>query len=93
MTANSTNPAPLETIRFGEYLFEQQLISDEQLLAALALHWSERSGRIGSVIAAQGFLSPEDVEAHATAYHGLEVIELGSPMPAGSSKNDASISN
>jgi hypothetical protein len=66
----------LETIRFGEYLREKRLLTEEQLIEALAAHWSDRRGRIGRTIADRGFLSPEEVERHARLYHGLDVIEI-----------------
>lgn len=65
----------LETIRFGEYLFEKNLLDDAQLLEVLADHWSN-GGRIGSAIARRGILTPDEVERQATMYHGLEVIEI-----------------
>ena len=65
----------LEPIRFGEFLYERQLLSDEQLLEVLADHWSN-GGRIGTVVARRGILSSEEVETQASIYHGLEVIEV-----------------
>jgi hypothetical protein len=66
----------LKHIRFGEFLYERNLLTDEQLLEALADHWSN-GGRIGTVIGLLGFLSPQEVERQASAYHGLEVVEVG----------------
>ena len=66
----------LETIRFGEYLREKQLLTEEQLIDALAAHWSERRGRLGHAIVDLGFLSREEVERHARTYHALAVIEI-----------------
>ena len=71
----STETARLLPIRFGEYLCEKELLTDEQLLDALGDHWSN-GGRIGTAIARRGFLSQERVEALAAEYHGLEVIEI-----------------
>ncbi len=65
----------LERVRFGEFLREQELITDEQLLAALGDHWSN-GGKIGAAIARAGFLSVEEVERHATRYHSLDVVEI-----------------
>jgi hypothetical protein len=65
----------LETIRFGEYLYEKNLLDDAQLLEVLADHWSN-GGRIGSVIARRGILTADEVERQAAMYHGLEVIEI-----------------
>lgn len=65
----------LERIRFGEFLVEKKLLDDEQLIAALAEHWSN-GGKIGAAISRAGFLPPEEVERQAALYHGLDVIEI-----------------
>ena len=65
----------LERIRFGEFLLEKKLLSDEQLIAALAEHWSN-GGKIGTAISRAGFLPPEEIERQAALYHGLDVIEI-----------------
>ncbi|HUH01430.1 MAG TPA: hypothetical protein VML75_05505 [Kofleriaceae bacterium] len=66
----------LEPIRFGEFLYERDLLDDEQLLDVLADHWSS-GGRIGCAVARRGYMSREDIELQARAYHGLEVVEVG----------------
>jgi hypothetical protein len=73
--------ATLEPVRFGEFLRDRNLISDEQWLAALAAHWSAAvrgsRQRIGSMIIESGFLPREVVEAEARVFHDdLEVIEV-----------------
>jgi hypothetical protein len=70
--------ATLEPVRFGEFLRDRNLISDEQWLAALAYHWSSRRRkRIGSTIVDLAFLPAEIVEAEARVFHDdLEVIEV-----------------
>lgn len=65
----------LQRIRFGEYLVEKHLLNDEQLIAALADHWSN-GGCIGAAISRSGFLAPEEVEREAALYHDLDVIEV-----------------
>jgi hypothetical protein len=65
----------LQPIRFGEFLFERRLLTEHQLLEALADHWSN-GGRIGTVIGLLGFLSPQEVERQASMYHGLDVVEV-----------------
>jgi len=65
----------LKAIRFGEFLYEQDLITDEQLLDALGAHWAGGE-RIGRVIAERGYVPPEEVERQAALYHGLDVIEI-----------------
>jgi len=71
----SRKPA-LQPIRFGEFLYERQLLTDEQLLEVLAEHWSN-GGRIGSAVTRMGILSRQEVERQASVYHGLDVIEVG----------------
>lgn len=65
----------LEPIRFGEFLCERKLLSDEQLLEALADHWSN-GGSIGAAVSRRGFLSREEVEREAAVYHGLDIVEV-----------------
>lgn len=72
----SADPKPhLVPIRFGEFLCERALITDEQLLDALGDHWCN-GGRIGSAIARRGFLSQAEVERQAAAYHQLDTVEI-----------------
>jgi hypothetical protein len=72
--------ATLEPVRFGEFLRDRNLITDEQWLAALAAHWSSPSRgrrRIGATIVENGFLPAEIVEAEARAFHDdLDVVEV-----------------
>jgi hypothetical protein len=82
----AARPATLEPVRFGEFLLERSLITDEQWLSALAEHWSNlvaASGsghvRIGSQIVRCGYLAKETVEAEARAFHtgaGLDGVEV-----------------
>jgi hypothetical protein len=71
--------AHLVAVRFGEFLRDCELISDEQWLAALAAHWSEEPRRrIGDIVVAHGYLSADVVERAADQFHdGLDVIEVG----------------
>ena len=69
----------LETIRFGEYLFEQSLISEEELISALGEHWSN-GGRIGAAVTRLGLLKASEVERQAAAYHQLDIVEVDSVM-------------
>ena len=70
--------ATLEPVRFGEFLRDRNMISDEQWLAALADHWSAPTRRrIGLAIVENGFLTLEAVEAEARVFHDdLDVIEV-----------------
>jgi hypothetical protein len=79
MTVPRLATATLEPVRFGEFLRDRNLITDEQWLAALAVHWSSPKRRLfGSVIVDQGFLPIEVVEAEARAFHDeLDVLEVG----------------
>ena len=74
-------PATLEPVRFGEFLRDRNLITDEQWLAALADHWSASNRRrIGHIIVENGFLPVDVVEAEARAFHDeLDVVEIASP--------------
>ena len=73
-TARAERPA-LQTIRFGEFLCEQELITDEQLLDALGDHWCN-GGNIGSAIVRRGYLAEDEVEEQAAKYHDLDVVEV-----------------
>jgi hypothetical protein len=79
MTIPRLPTATLEPVRFGEFLRDRHLITDEQWLAALADHWSSPKRRLlGAVIVANGFLPIEIVEAEARAFHDeLDVLEVG----------------
>lgn len=73
--------ATLEPVRFGEFLRDRNMISDEQWLAALAEHWSEPFGGrhklIGTTIIENGYLPAEVVEAEARVFHDdLDVVEV-----------------
>lgn len=65
----------IETIRFGEFLYAQNLLTDAQLLEVLAHHWSN-GGRIGKAISRHGYLTTAQVEQQAALYHGLDVVEI-----------------
>lgn len=72
-----SQPATLEPVRFGEFLRDRNLISDEQWLAALADHWSRPHRLIGTTIVDNGFLPIEVIEAEARAFHDdLDVVEV-----------------
>jgi hypothetical protein len=75
---NTSRPATLEPVRFGEFLLLRHLISDEQWLAALADHWSSPQRRkIGATIVNSGFLSAAAVEREARAFHDeMDVVEV-----------------
>jgi hypothetical protein len=70
MLSNSMSYLPAsDQVRFGEFLLERNLISDEQWLAALADHWSNRGRRFGATIVANGFLAAAVVESQARVFH------------------------
>ncbi|MBP9085049.1 MAG: hypothetical protein KBG15_02985 [Kofleriaceae bacterium] len=74
-TMRAGAPATLEQVRFGEFLLERKLISDEQWLAALADHWSSRSRRsIGETIVDKGYLASSIVESQARVFHDDDVF-------------------
>ncbi len=75
-TTRAGVPATLEQVRFGEFLLERKLISDEQWLAALADHWSSRSRRsIGETIVAKGYLASAVVESQARVFHDDDLLD------------------
>jgi hypothetical protein len=77
MPAPSARTPTLEPVRFGEFLRERHLISDEQWLEALAYHWSNRRLRIGETIVEHGYLPGHVVESEARVFHDdLEVVEV-----------------
>lgn len=78
MESVSLEMATLEPVRFGEFLRERKLISDEQWLCALAAHWSaRRRRRIGATIVELSFLPYDVVEAEARVFHDdLEIVEV-----------------
>lgn len=77
MPRTLSRPPTLEPVRFGEFLRERHLISDEQWLAALAEHWSNPVRRIGETLVQQGVLPRQVVEAEARIFHeDLDVIEI-----------------
>jgi hypothetical protein len=61
------------------------MISDEQWLAALAWHWSDRTSRIGETIVACGFLPDQVVESEARVFHNNDV-EVAAVGPRGSAR-------
>jgi hypothetical protein len=72
----------LPPVRFGEFLRDRSLITEEQWLAALAEHWSSPIRRpIGATIAARGFLSAEIVEAEARVFHDQVEVRAGTDKP------------
>ncbi len=73
--SQSDTTKSLETIRFGEFLYEQKAISEEQLLNALGEHWSN-GGKIGAAVARLGLLDEAEVERYAEAYHQLDIVEI-----------------
>ena len=65
----------LKPIRFGEFLVEKQVLSDGQLLDALAEHWMT-GRRLGETICSKGYLAQDDVERLATEYENLKVVYI-----------------
>lgn len=76
--------AVLAPVRFGEFLRDRAVISEEQWIAALAAHWSHAGLRIGEAVVAAGFAPAETIEAEARAFHDeLDVVEVdvAAPVP------------
>lgn len=70
----------LQPVRFGEFLRDRNLITEEQWLAALAEHWSVRGFTIGETIARHGYLPAHEIEREARAFHDLDIVEVDEPL-------------
>lgn len=62
-----------EPLRFGEFLCDNNVIDEEQLLDALADHWAN-GGRLGTALSRRGLLTPEQVEWWAALYHDVSAV-------------------
>jgi hypothetical protein len=63
----------LRLFRFGDFLLERKVISEQQLLDALAEHWMT-GGRLGESVAKKGYLQTIEVEQLASEYQNLQTI-------------------
>ena len=82
VTSLAAAPATLEPVRFGEFLLERAVITEQQWLAALAAHWSDRKSTIGATLVEQGVLALARVEAEAALFHDeLDVVEIVDRLP------------
>ena len=63
----------LRPFRFGDFLVERKLISEGELLDALAEHWMS-GRRIGESIARKGYLPTSEVEKLAREYESLSTV-------------------
>ncbi len=73
VSPNSSHSVRLMAVRFGEFLCQQDLITEEQLLEALGDHWSN-GGNIGTAVHRQGFLGRDEIEQQAAAYHSRNLV-------------------
>ena len=63
----------LVPVRFGEFLVEKRILSEGQLLDALAEHWI--TGRkLGESIARKGYLPPTEVERLVSEFQNLSTV-------------------
>ena len=74
-TSGSTVESSLRPIRFGEFLVERSVISEAQLLDALADHWA-RGCRFGDSLSRRGYLDSGDVERLAREFQDLAVVYI-----------------
>lgn len=65
----------LTPVRFGEFLIERNMISEGQLLDALAEHWFSGC-RIGESVARRGYLPAGDVERLALEFENLTTVYI-----------------
>jgi hypothetical protein len=63
----------LRPIRFGDYLLEREVITEGQLLDALAEHWI-KGCRLGESIADRGYLERGEIERLASEFANLHTI-------------------
>ena len=63
----------LTPIRFGDFLVERKLITEKQLLDALAEHWMSGC-RIGESVAKRGYVGRAEVERLASEFQNLSTI-------------------
>jgi hypothetical protein len=63
----------LKPIRFGDYLLERAVLTEAQLLDALADHWST-GVRLGEAISHRGYIPRDEVERHALEYQSLSTV-------------------
>ena len=62
-------------MRFGEFLYENNLLSAEELLDALSVHWSN-GVTMGAAMCRRGFLSRNQIEKRAGMFHGIELGDV-----------------
>ena len=63
----------LQTFRFGDFLVERKLISEGQLLDALAEHWMSGC-RIGESVARKGYVPANEIERLAREFENLSTV-------------------
>ena len=63
----------LTRLRFGDFLVEKKIISEGELLDALAEHWMS-GRRIGESIARKGYLPSSEIERLAREYESLNTV-------------------
>ena len=73
-TANTTKKGTaLQPLRFGDFLIEQKLLDEGQLLDALADHWMSGCA-IGESVVRRGYLTEQQVAEQLIAYEQLAVV-------------------
>ncbi len=63
----------LQRLRFGDFLVERKLLSEGQLLDALAEHWMSGC-RIGESIVRRGYLPAARVDQLVREYEDLSTV-------------------
>jgi hypothetical protein len=63
----------LVPVRFGEFLVEQNKITEQQLLDSLAEHWMTGC-RLGESIVRKGYLPSGEIERLAGEFQGLNTV-------------------
>jgi hypothetical protein len=65
--------AALQPLRFGDFLIEQRLLDEGQLLDALADHWMSGCA-IGESVVRRGYLTEQQLAEQLIAYEQLAVV-------------------
>ncbi len=63
----------LQTFRFGDFLLEKKLITEGELLDALAHHWAAGC-KIGEAVAQKGYMPAGEIERLASEFENLNTV-------------------
>lgn len=78
----NTRADAIKLTGFGEFLRDNGLLSEEELIEALADHWSNGI-TIDAAVCRRGFLSREQVDSWADIFHNIQLVEMDIDDAAG----------